>query len=182
MTADPEGTAPLARIRMRKWGDLPHWEFTSVPLGEDEFGRWYGTPVGTLFTKPGSSHRSEVPHVVLIPRRRLLGTLGAGADWVATFYTDGAGVHTYVDITTPTVLVGSDAITTDLDLDVIREWDGTVRVDDEDEFALHQVELRYPADLVADALTVCESVRAAVAAEHGPFGGVSEAWLATQTR
>ncbi len=39
----------------------------------------------------------------------------------------------------------------DLDLDVIRRWDGTIALLDEDEFAEHLLALRYPPEVVAAA-------------------------------
>ena len=46
----------------------------------------------------------------------------------------------------------------DLDLDVIRRFDGTWYVDDEDEFAEHQVSYGYPPELVASREAECARV------------------------
>jgi protein associated with RNAse G/E len=64
----------------------------------------------------------------------------------------------YVDITTPPVWHGDLVTAVDLDLDVIRRFDGTWFVDDEDEFAEHQVSYGYPADVVAAAEAECARV------------------------
>jgi protein associated with RNAse G/E len=68
--------------------------------------------------------------------------------------------------------------TVDLDLDVVRPVDDEVFVDDEDEFAAHQVEFGYPDDVIAGATTACEGVRAAVAARMAPYDGSHERWQA----
>ena len=75
--------------------------------------------------------------------------------WVATFYggRDFGHLHdtcVYVDMTTPAAWSndGADVTMTDLDLDVFQRHDGSVHVDDEDEFAKHQVELSYPPEII----------------------------------
>ena len=54
------------------------------------------------------------------------------------------------------VLVFADS---DLDLDVIRTGDGTVFVDDEDEFAEHRVSLAYPERWVDQARVTAARAR-----------------------
>ena len=162
---------------MTKWGNRPHWEFTSIPLGHDEHGDWYGTPVGTEFSRPDSRYVTETEHVVLVPRPGLLATTDAG--WVATFYSAHPRIHTYVDITTPALTSPGLVTCVDLDLDVVRDIDGErVWVDDEDEFAEHQVRLGYPPEVIEGARTVCAWVRDAVEHRQQPFGGASRRWLA----
>jgi protein associated with RNAse G/E len=68
--------------------------------------------------------------------------------------------------------------TVDLDLDVIREPDGRVWVDDEDEFAEHQVSLGYPEELIVAAKASCAEVLATVTAGAEPFSGVHREWIA----
>jgi uncharacterized protein len=171
---DHSGT-PVPMI-MRKWGDLPHWEFASIPLGQDAHGTWFGTPAGTTFRRPDARFVSEHPHVVLVPRPGLLAP-SCTADWVATFYADPAPVHIYVDITTPSTLTAGGVVTTDLDLDVVRPRDGAVWVDDEDEFAVHQVRFGYPTEVIRDATAVCGRVLRAVVDAEPPFDGVADRWL-----
>jgi protein associated with RNAse G/E len=109
--------------------------------------------------------------VVLIPH---------DAWWVATMYGDDADrpVDVYVDISTPSTWTDDEIRTVDLDLDVIRDPDGRVWVDDEDEFAEHQRSLGYPADVIAAAETSCAEVLEAVRDLSGPFAGVHLDWLA----
>jgi predicted RNA-binding protein associated with RNAse of E/G family len=87
-------------------------------------------------------------------------------------------VSVYVDIATPPRWDGAVVRTVDLDLDVIRLVGGEVYVDDEDEFADHQVSLGYPDDVVAAALRSAARVRASVTGGHPPYDGSHERWLA----
>ena len=78
-------------------------------------------------------------------------------------------------MTTPPVWDGPVSAV-DLDLDVIRCRDGDVVVDDEDEFAEHQVSLRYPAEVVALAEASRDRVQAAILAEDPPYDGSHVRW------
>jgi hypothetical protein len=161
------------RVRTRKWGDRPHWEFDAVRLGADAHGHWVGVPAGTWLERPGAGFHATSDHVVLIPY---------DAWWVATLYGDDPArpVDVYVDISTPSEwsLDESAVTTTDLDLDVIKGPSGRIWVDDEDEFAEHRVSYRYPADVVEAAVRSCEEVMAAVTEGTGPFDGVHLGWIA----
>jgi uncharacterized protein len=51
-------------------------------------------------------------------------------------------------------------------------------VDDEDEFAEHQVAFGYPPDVVAAALAACDDVRRMAEQRVAPFDGVApRVWL-----
>ena len=159
------------RVLTRKWPDLPHWEFDAVRLGVDGHGHWVGVPAGTWLSRPDRGFHAWCDHVVLVPH---------DAWWVATMYGDDADrpVDVYVDISTPSTWSEGEVRTVDLDLDVIRDPDGTVWIDDEDEFAEHQVSLRYPADVVAAAEASCAEVLRAVTELNGAFSGVHLDWIA----
>ena len=173
------------RVEMGKWGDRPHWQFTAVHLGADEHGEWLGTPAGTRHHRPGAEFRSGVDTVTLAPW---------GGWFLATFHRPGIWCDTYVDIATPSRWDGDVLRAVDLDLDVVRladplpedsraiaraegRTDGEVYVDDEDEFAEHQVTLGYPADVVAAARASCAAVLADVRTGTGPFDGTAARWL-----
>jgi len=162
----------IVRVLTRKWPDLPHWEFDAVRLGVDAHGHWVGVPAGTWLSRPERGFHAWCDHVVLIPH---------DAWWVATLYGDDADrpVDVYVDISTPSEWAEQDDVvrTVDLDLDVIRDPDGRVWVDDEDEFAEHQVSLGYPPELVAAAESSCAEVLEAVTQLSGPFSGVHLDWI-----
>ena len=178
------------RCEMTKWGDRPHWEFDGVFLGADEHGDWLGFPAGTLNRRPGLEMVSEVACVTLVP---------TGGWYAATFHAPGIWCDLYVDIATPGEWDGTVLRAVDLDLDVIRMSSvpptstrsappglsarpGEVFVDDEDEFAEHQVAYGYPDDVVATAKASCEEVLAAVRAGLPPYDGTHRRWLAELTR
>ncbi|MGI8645244.1 MAG: DUF402 domain-containing protein [Nocardioides sp.] len=162
-----------------KWGDRPHWEFPATYLGEDAHGHWLGLPAGTEFRRPGAHFSSPNQQVTLLPR---------DGWWVASFHgpgavtwmaLDGGAVDIYVDIATPAEIDGRTVRCVDLDLDVVRGDNGTVMVDDEDEFADHQLAFGYPPEVVRAAEESCATVLAAVSARTPPFDGHSSGvWLA----
>jgi hypothetical protein len=94
----------------------------------------------------------------------------------------GSGGDTYshfVDITTPPHWVDENRYEmVDLDLDVAIRQDGTVVVEDEDEFEVHQVSYGYPAEMVERALSETRWVMAAFDTRIEPFFEVAEGWLA----
>jgi hypothetical protein len=162
------------RIEMEKWGGRPHWHIPGSWLGSDEHGDWIGIPAGTRMVRPGMEIVSTHDQVGLVPSAELPdGRRG----WLATFHAQGAPTSVYVDMTTPPVWDGAVVRAVDLDLDVIRRHDGTVVVDDEDEFAEHRVELGYPDDVVTLAETTRELVHAAVRDRQQPFDDSHRRWL-----
>jgi hypothetical protein len=154
------------RVRMTKWGDRPHWEFDAVHLGDDEHGTWLGFPRGTSMTRPGAEYVSPTDQLGLVPP-----VLWPESErgWLATFHGPGGLLSVYVDIVAPPIWSGATVTAVDLDLDVVRELDGRVWVDDEDEFALHQVELAYPLEVVAAAQASCDRLVGLVRAGHPPY-------------
>ena len=184
MSKHPPGT-PI-RCEMTKWGERPHWQFEGIHLGTDEHGEWLGTPLGTRHHRPGHEFHSRVDTVTLVP---------TGGWYAATFHAPGIWCDVYVDITTPGEWDGDVLRMVDLDLDVVRlpqqlpaaetlPWEtapagpGETFVDDEDEFAEHQVALGYPAAVIEAAQASCDEVLAAVRARRAPYDGTPQRWLA----
>lgn len=159
---------------MTKWGERPHWEFDGVLLGSDEHGDWIAFPSGTHMSRPGAEYVAPVDQVGLVPAPGEPGDRG----WLATFHASGGVVHTYVDMTTPPRWDGAVLHAVDLDLDVIRLPDGSVGIDDEDEFEEHRARWSYPEDVVTLAVGSCERILAAVVEEAAPFDGTAATWLA----
>ena len=161
------------RVLTRKWPDSPHWEFDAVRLGVDGHGHWVGVARGTWLSKPGKGFTATADHVVLLPHDDW---------WVATIYgTDPERpMDVYVDMTTPCVWSPDQSSVSciDLDLDVIQSVDGRIWVDDEDEFAEHQVRYGYPPEVIAAAEASRAEVLGDLTARRGAFDGVSETWLA----
>jgi hypothetical protein len=164
----------VVRIAMTKWGDRRHWEYDALWLGSDQHGEWLGLPPKTAMARPGFGLVSQNIQVGLVPAF----DPDVERGWFAGFHGEPrAWVDVYVDITTPPVWDGATLRAVDLDLDVIRKVDGEVFVDDEDEFAVHQVELGYPDDVIAAATGACEWVTTAVTQRRPPFDGSHETWL-----
>jgi protein associated with RNAse G/E len=81
-------------------------------------------------------------------------------------------------MTTVPEWTGRTVTMADLDLDVVLRRDGSLVLDDEDEFEDHRVELDYPDHLVRLARRTADEVLAAVRDGAEPFGAVGAAWLA----
>jgi hypothetical protein len=165
-------------VRYTKWGGGQHWTLTGHRLGEDEHGVWVAVPIGTVASRPGSAFAAERHHVILFP---------PDVPCTAAFYQPlpgdgGDQIETYVDISTVPEWRDGEVTMVDLDLDVIRFADGSVVVDDEDEFAEHQVALGYPPEIVALAEQSCAARLAEVRAGTPPYGGVGAAWLRRVSR
>jgi hypothetical protein len=174
------GVGDRFRVEMEKWGGRPHWRFDATWLGMDQYGEWIGIPAGTPMSRPGMDLVSQNDQVGLVPSTDLQED---DRWWLATFHApDAPRVSVYVDVTTPPRWDGRVLRTVDLDLDVIRLVGGDVFVDDEDEFAEHQVALGYPRDVVALAKASCDRLQAAVRHEHPPFEGSHRTWQAVLDR
>ena len=138
-------------------------------------GEWIGIPTGTAMSRPGMGLVSRNDQVGLVPDPDLP---DEERWWIGTFHgAPRERVMVYVDIATPPRWDGGVVRTVDLDLDVIELVNGEVYIDDEDEFAEHQVELGYPDDVIAAAIRSCERVHASIAARHAPFDGSHERWM-----
>jgi len=159
------------QVAFTKWGGTPHWTFDGRRLGEDEHGVWVGCAPPLVIRRPRAEVRFDVAAVQLFPH---------GEPWTLAAYAHSPALQyeLYVDITTPPVWTGDTVTMIDLDLDVIREWDGTVTVLDEDEFAVHQIELNYPAELIELATRSCTASAAAIRAGAEPFASDYRGWLA----
>lgn len=159
---------------MRKWGDVAHWRFPVELLGKDSFGTWLGARPPTSYTGPRGPGEWSHNFVLCVPDDKW---------WIATFnavpFDVDGGAQTYVDMTTvPVWLSESHVQAIDLDLDVIRNWDGSIMLDDEDEFEEHRVLYRYPDDVIAATLASAASVLSLVETGAEPFGEVYKTWLA----
>lgn len=140
-------------------------------LGADEHGTWLAAPAGTQ-SQRGSEEPVTFPqaYVLLIPR--------AGG-WTMTCNAAPCWTELYIDITTVPRWVADDQVEmVDLDLDVVRFFDGSAKILDEDEFAEHQVRYNYPPEVTSDAEQTTSAMLAAVTSGAEPFGRVCRAWLA----
>ncbi|MFK4085754.1 DUF402 domain-containing protein [Kribbella sp. NPDC020789] len=156
------------RVVYRKFDESLHWHQWMEWLGEDEYGVWLGGRVGAVSQRgEGLKLTAAEAHVQLFPRER----------WFTAIFNDAPRMtEIYCDITTPVEFFEDRVTMIDLDLDVIKRRDGTVLVDDEDEFAEHQVKYQYPAEVIAQAQASCDWLVEAVVNEE-PFAGVYKRYL-----
>ncbi len=160
------------RVVYTKYDGSLHWNHDALRLGEDEHGVWAGCPTGTTARR---GHEPPVTFqfafVMLFPR---------DAWWTACFNAEPNKTEVYCDVASVPRWPDERTVTmVDLDLDVIRRRRGRRRVilDDEDEFAEHQVRYGYPPEVVAAARRSADWLLAAVAGRTEPFAGGYRDWL-----
>jgi hypothetical protein len=154
----------IVDCRFHKWQDKPHWRFGAELIDSDPIGTWLGCRPPVPYTGPPGSGEWQHAFVIFVP---------ADDWWIASFNDErNAEVEVYVDICTPATWHSPTHVSSiDLDLDVIRYWDGRVFVDDEDEFAEHQVAYGYPADVIEKARATCDRLLELVTRGVEPFDG-----------
>lgn len=158
-------------VQFLKNPDILHWGFEASLLGEDEHGRWIALPKGSRRWKGATVVGPAGEDAVFcVPHR----------GWWHLHYNGQAGRYShFVDIVTPAHWVSQYRYEMiDLDLDVALRQDGTVEVQDEDEFQLHQVQYGYSREMIDRALAETVWVVKALEARQEPFFGVAAAWLA----
>lgn len=176
MTLDlPPGTP--VRQEYTKYDGSPHWTFDTVLIGQDGHGCWLGGRPGDVFRRPGRRIEATAHYVTCIPQD----------DWyVATFNDEGADLtaQIYIDLCTPAQWLpagrAGEPVTlrsADLDLDVVRRFSGLCLIEDEDEFAEHQLGFGYPPELVQTVRRTADTLLADVVAGHEPYGRVGFDWL-----
>jgi predicted RNA-binding protein associated with RNAse of E/G family len=142
-------------------------------LGEDEHGVWLWAPVGTELRRgPETPSAAQRAFVKVIP----------DGPWWTGIWNDGPGndgrsIRTYVDVITPAVWDGDTVRMVDLDLDVVQRRDGTVEVEDEDEFEDHRVAFGYPEHVVDRARSEAAQLVLAIERGNEPFGETGNRWL-----
>ena len=158
-------------VQYYKYPDALHWRHDMVWLGEDSHGTWLGAPAGSTVQRGHEPPRSwPEPFVQLIPAEGWYTVLGN---------TPSSKYAVYVDIITSPTWVSRDRVEMiDVDLDVVRDWNGSVSLLDEDEFIEHQETLGYPPWLRDGARTAAAEVTLAVERSREPFGSLHLAWLA----
>ncbi len=154
----------------RKWPDRRHWQYETLRLGEDEHGVWLCATPTTI------ARRGEEPPRPL--RRGFVCLVPDGEWWITEFYWNHPRRTLYVNIGTPPKWHGQRVTQIDLDLDVVRNHDGSVEVLDEDEFVAHQRTLAYPEWLTAGARSAAESSVTRLEQRIEPFDQAADPWLA----
>lgn len=94
-----------------------------------------------------------------------------------SWYADWRPRLHYINVATPATWADGTIHFIDLDLDVIwRAQTDEVILDDEDEFALHQVRFGYPPALIEECLRSSATVIDLIARRVYPFDGSMYAW------
>ncbi len=156
--------APGTKVffRWRKWDGSPHWEHECLYLGSDRWGDWLGQRAGWRSFRPGRDMLLTAASVALIPTDR--------TDYVLTVNAPPQRTRVYIDVAWD-VRWGDDAVPTaiDMDLDVVRRVDGTVFVDDIDEWQEHRERYGYPSRVIERLESVARDLERRVAAHEAPF-------------
>ncbi len=157
-------------VQFLKNPDHLHWGFDAYWLGEDEYGSWMWLPEGSTRWKGTETHPPTGADAVFC----------APYDgWWHLHYNGTATKFShFVDITTTPRWVGRSRYEmVDLDLDVVVDQTGAIEVEDEDEFAEHQVIYSYSHDMIARALAETRFIVTALEQHAEPFFEVAEQWL-----
>jgi uncharacterized protein len=164
------GVKPIRAV-YRKYDGSLHWHTEFGWLGADEYGTWLGAPAGSQcqrgYEEPVTFAQA---YVLLIP---------ASGWWTMSCNAEPCWTELYIDVTTEPRWVTDDHVEmVDLDLDVVRYFDGSAEILDEDEFAEHQVRYGYPAEVIGNAERTASAMLAAVTSGAEPFGQACRGWLA----
>jgi len=151
-----------------KYDGRPHRQMDAFVLGHDHHGLWVGSVPGGV-ARRGDGKLVTVDHT----RVRLFPD---GQWWSALFNDEPHETAVYCDIAMPAVVTDNTVTAVDLDLDVRRMRDGSVRVLDEDEFADHSVKYAYPSHVVSQAREACAWVAANITRTE-PFVSAYQGYL-----
>ena len=161
------------RVIYRKYDGSLHWHLELGRLGEDEHGVWLAAPAGS------PAQRGDEPPVIFEQAYVLLVPSADDARWTLNCNAAPCWTELYIDITTPPRWTAPDTVQMiDMDLDVIRHFDGTAQILDEDEFAEHQVRYGYPPSEIEAAERTAANLLRAVQSYAEPFAEACRGWLA----
>ena len=164
----------MIKVEFFKHPDTLHWNYEAELLGQDSYGIWLGVAAGTELRKGVENAKTMNGSFVQL--------IATGKWWTLVRNVGHRSTH-YVDIITPAVWKQSDhVVMVDLDLDVVRLENGSVIVEDEDEFRLHQKTLRYPESWIDKARNTAAEVYLAVENREEPFGKAADEWSARFSR
>lgn len=162
---------PPVTVQFLKNPDIPHWGFEGRWLGEDEWGVWTAVPAGSPRWK-GTETRSPTAADAVF-------CAPSEGWWHLHYNGNRTGLSHFVDVVTPAVWVSEDRYEmVDLDLDVVRHQDGVVEIEDEDEFAEHQLVYGYTEEMIDTAVVTAARVRTELTSGAEPFFSIADSWLA----
>lgn len=137
-------------------------------LGEDAFGRWLGITRGAPWWAADGSRSGvfKTSFVKVVPNDTF---------WTACFNRTDPLVD--VDIVLPVRWIDDVLEEVDLELDILRFADSSVRVRDQETFDHVREAWAMPDEIAAQAQATCERVRTQVEQGAEPFGAVGRTWL-----
>lgn len=158
-------------VQFLKNPDHLHWGFEASLLGEDQYGFWMAVPEGTRRWKGADTVHPTRQHAVFCAPRH--------AWWHLHYEGPGAREYSaFVDIVTPPRWVSESRYEMiDLDLDVALHQDGTIEIQDEDEFEIHKVKYAYTDEMISCAVAETARIVAALEGRQEPFFETAESWL-----
>lgn len=161
---------PPVTVQFLKNPDILHWGFAASLLGEDEYGRWIALPKGSKRWKGETAVGPAGEDAVFCAPHD---------GWWHLHYNGEASRYShFVDIVTPPRWVSPHRYEMiDLDLDVALRHDGTVEIQDEDEFQVHQLRYGYSREMVERAVEETAWVVDALEARREPFFEIASSWL-----
>lgn len=185
MTIPPARPVPGTRLefRWRKWDGGVHWVHDCVYLGSDEWGDWFGQPIGWRSARPGREFVAQAPNVTLTP---------PSGDYAYTRNAPPTRTRVYIDLAWDVRWDEGVPTGIDMDLDVVRRdpqaayvdregvlrQPGDVYIEDRDEWDEHRVAYGYPLDIVARLEQLAVDLERRVAASEPPFDDATgERWL-----
>ncbi len=158
-------------VQFFKNPDRIHWGFEARYLGRDEWGDWMAVPTGSKRWKGEQAATATRKNAVFCAPRDGWWHLHYGGPAAETY-------SAFVDIVTPPVWVSANRYEMiDLDLDVTLGVDGTIVIEDEDEFEVHQIEYGYTPEMVRRASEEANRVFEALQERQEPFFEVAQEWL-----
>jgi uncharacterized protein len=158
----------LIDFRTVEWDRADRWRWAMRYLGADDDGIWLGAPAASLRIRPnGVVERIERSVVRLLPSVGL---------WCA-MWNHLEDLDVYVDVCARPEWDGGSCRVRDLQLDVVRYRDGTVRTLDEDEFEAARQRWRYSPRLVRQALEATRRLDTALREATPPFNASPLRWL-----
>lgn len=159
---------PAIEVRGFKWPRRPTAVAGAYLLGEDAFGRWLGVLRGNTWRAADGFQSGvfERSFVKLVP---------SGTFWTVCFQAADPVVD--VDIVLPVQWHAGVLEEVDLELDILRAADGSVRVRDQDEFEHVRATWAMPDQIAAQAEAECRRIRVLVEQGAEPFGAVGRGWL-----
>jgi len=146
-----------------------HWGFAGYLVGQDEHGHWVGLPKGSDRWKGETKWRPTGEDAVqCFPHQGW---------WVLHYNGSVRPISHFVDIATQPRFSDGRFEMIDLDLDLVVLADGTVEVEDEDEFEVNEVTLGYSPDVIERARAETDRVAGLLQRREEPFFEVAERWL-----